>query len=120
MRVAATHRDTHPTPQDGCNLCRWLSVAVAPSATPTRNGGAVAAQTNAREDRWQKDMPAYKAMRRQGLQPRQIDGCDELSAKATDRLEVELGHVLPTKEQRESAKEGMAIAQTQASEMKSS
>ena len=87
---------------------------------PTRKGGADAAQINAREDRWQKDMPAYKELRRQGLQPRQIDGSAELTAKATDRLEIELGHVLPTKEQRESAKEGMAAAQAIASEAKAS
>src|SRR5688572_16940178 len=99
-------------------MCRWSSVAVAPSATPSRNGGAEAVATNDRESRWQRDMPAYRELRRQGLQPRQIDGCDELSAKATDRFEVEVGHVLKTKEQRDSAKEGMSLAQQMVSEAK--
>lgn len=73
---------------------------------------------NARENRWQRDMKAYKELRRQGLQPRQIDGSDQLSAKATDRLEIEMGHVLKTKEQRDSAREGMSLAQQLASEAK--
>lgn len=85
---------------------------------PSRNGGGEAVATNDREARWQKDMPAYKALRAQGIQPRQIDGAHELTAKATDRFEVEIGHVLKTKEQRESAKEGMAAAQALASEAK--
>lgn len=99
-------------------MCRYQTVGVAPSATPSRNGGQEAVATNSRESRWQRDMPAYKELRRQGIQPRQIDGAHELTARATDRLEVELGHVLKTKEQRESAKEGMAAAQAMASEAK--
>lgn len=80
----------------GCcptNRDHWLSVGVAPSATPTRSGRA--AEINATEARWTKDMDAYKAMRRQGMQPRRIDGADRLAATATDPLEIEMGRTLP-------------------------
>ena len=110
------HAQEHPEFVDGCDLCRWSSVSVAPSATPSRNGGAEAVTVNEREARWQKDMPAYKELRRHGLQPRQIDGSAELADRAHDRMEVEMGHVFKTKGQLAAAKEGMAEAQQLKSE----
>lgn len=88
----------------------WLSVGIAPSATPTRSG---AAQINATEDQWSKDMDAYKSMRRQGLQPRGIDGADHLAAIATDPLEIEMGRKLPgsAKEIREGIQRAQDIAE---------
>lgn len=65
---------------------------------------------NARESRWDRDMKAYKAMRDQGLQPRQIDGADRLAGDAKDRVEVEMGHVFATKGQLAAAREGMEAA----------
>lgn len=44
-------------------------------------------------------MPAYKAMRRDGLQPKSIDGAAEIQAKAETKTEVESGVVF-TPEQR--------------------
>jgi len=81
----------------GCcatNREHWLSVGVAPSATPTRGHGIVAVETNAREARWQKDMPAYKRLREDGLQPKGIDGCAEVEAKASTVFEVEHNQVM--------------------------
>jgi len=49
----------------------------------------------AREKRWAKDMPAYKRLRAQGLQPKSIDGSAHLEARAETRFEVESGQVLP-------------------------
>ena len=83
----------HPAYVDGCFMCRVSSVSVAPSAMPTRNGGAEAVTINAREARWQKDMPAYKRLRQQGYQPPRIDGCAELETGATTEHEVVLGKV---------------------------
>lgn len=40
---------------------------------------------------WVRDMHAYKRLRDQGLQPKHIDGSAKLEARATDRLEVEMG-----------------------------
>lgn len=105
------HQETHPTYVEGCDICRYTSVSVAPSATPTRKGGQEAATVNARESRWARDMGAYRELRRQGMQPRQIDGSDRLAATASDRIEVEMGHVFKTKGQLAAAREGMVEAQ---------
>lgn len=49
-------------------------------------------------------MPAYKAMRADGLQPKGIDGAAEVQAKAETKAEVESGIVL-TSEQRKQYRE---------------
>lgn len=85
----ALHQRTHPEPVDGCFACRIATVMVAPSATPTRSPHA--AEVKAREARWGRDMPAYKRLRKNGQQPRCIDGCAELESKAASAAEIELG-----------------------------
>ena len=85
----ALHRRTHPVDVPGCFACRILSVSVAPSAMPTRHQDA--ADVKAREARWERDRPAYKRLRHDGQQPRCIEGCAELEAKAASAAEIELG-----------------------------
>lgn len=77
---------------------------------PTRNGGAEAARINATDDRWHRDMPAYRRLRLDGTQPRKIDGCADLERDATDQFEIDLGLVVP-KDQKERVREGLAITQ---------
>lgn len=50
------------------------------------------------ERQWDKDMPAYKRLRADGLQPRDIDGCARLEAKAETTREIEAGQVLTPKQ----------------------
>lgn len=50
------------------------------------------------ERRWQRDMPAYKRLREDGLQPPRIDGCADLEVNASTRFEVESGRAYPGKE----------------------
>ncbi len=83
------HLETHPVPVDGCQPCRWASVAVAASATPSRLGGARAAQLNHRERQQGLDMDAYRRLRRDGVQPPQIDGCAVREQRAETREQVE-------------------------------
>lgn len=83
------HRRTHPDYVEGCDACRYASVNLAPSAMPTRSPDAAA--TAARERRWERDRPAYKRLRENGQQPRCIEGCAELEAKAASPAEIELG-----------------------------
>lgn len=85
------------------------AISIAPSATPSRGGGAEAARINATDARWDKDMPAYKRLRWNGLQPKQIDHCAELESRATDSFEIEMGTIVP-KHRRSQVKEGLAIA----------
>jgi len=88
------HQDrVHPTYVEGCFGCRVSHVGVAPSAMPTRTGGADAGAINAREARWQKDMPAYKRLRDQGYQPPHIDGSARLEAQASTEHEIAVGQV---------------------------
>lgn len=64
---------------------------ISVAATPSK--AAVARDAVAREGRWDKDMPAYKRLRDNGLQPKSIDGCAELETRATTKTEVERGRV---------------------------
>ena len=82
----------HPEFVDGCFMCKISTVTVGASCMPSRQ--PVAAATEAREKRWNKDMPAYKRLRQQGYQPKTIDGAAHIEAKATTRFEIESGQVL--------------------------
>lgn len=59
---------------------------------------------------WDKDMDSYARMRKDGLQPPQIDGCAELEKKASSKFEVELGRAL-TPEQMKEARQGIRRAE---------
>ena len=83
----------HTEYTEGCFVCKVSTISFGSSSMPTRN--PTAAATEAREKRWNKDMPAYKELRAQGLQPPRIDGSAELASKAETRFEVESGKVLP-------------------------
>lgn len=83
-----------------------LSISIAPSSMPSRSPEAVA--INAKEKRWQRDMPAYKVLRDQGVQPKAIDGAADLAARAESKMEVESGHLLPSKAQRQMTSDVLA------------
>jgi hypothetical protein len=68
-----------------------LGVSFAASAMPTRRGEA--ARISATESQWAKDGDAYKRLRRQGLQPKDVDGAAQLEKHATDKLEIERGKI---------------------------
>lgn len=82
------HAEKHPTLDiEGCFGCKIASTSFGSNSTTTR--GAVVAQTERTARNWDKDMPAYKRLRRQGLQPRQIDGSSILEKHATERWQIE-------------------------------
>lgn len=83
--------------------CKTCGTPLSAEDVPSREGipqfsfGALNAkvkEVDDREKRWDKDMPAYKRLRKQGLQPKTIDGAAHLEAKATTRFEIESGRVL--------------------------
>jgi hypothetical protein len=47
-----------------------------------------------KERKWELDMPAYKRLRQNGLQPKKIDGSYVIERSAKDAREVELGRPL--------------------------
>lgn len=81
-----------------CEECSRIAVqvmsspAIAADALPNKKHGVRA--IDAREKRWDKDMPAYYRLRKEGLQPRGIDGSAEWEAKANSQIELEMGKVL--------------------------
>ena len=86
------HQETHwDLDVEGCFACKIAGVNLAPSATPSRRGGAEAARINATDASWERDMAAYKTLRQQGLQPARIDGAAHLAAEARSVVEVETG-----------------------------
>lgn len=82
---------THPSFVEGCWACQIGTVAVAPSATPSRRGGQFAADTTATENRWSREHAAYKRLVRQGYQPATLNRCDEVEKHAQGRADIEIG-----------------------------
>lgn len=68
-----------------------LSVGFAAAAMPSRKGAV--AHTEAKERVLRQDLDAYKRLRRDGLQPPQIDGSARIEKRATTASQVESGHV---------------------------
>jgi hypothetical protein len=82
------HRETHPgLDVEGCFGCRVAGVSFGANESTTR--GAQVKAINQREKGWNRDMPAYKRLRDQGLQPRQIDGAAVLESSATEKWQIE-------------------------------
>lgn len=99
------HADRHPAYVEGCIACKVRSVSVSARATPTRRPDALAVE--ATEARWERDMPAYHALRKQGLHPKQIDGSADLAARAVDKSEIEMGHLFADSETRRRVTDAM-------------
>ena len=84
------HRETHPDLDvDGCFGCRVAGVRMGMNTTTTR--GQNVESINKTERNWQKDMPAYKRLRKEGLQPKSIDGAAAVEKKAEHKWQVETG-----------------------------
>jgi hypothetical protein len=74
---------------------------------PNRHPQAVA--TVAKDAQWDLDLPAYKRLRNDGVQPPRIDDSAALEAHATDQFEIDMGKLVP-KNMKPQVKEGLAIA----------
>jgi len=82
------HMETHPNLDvEGCFGCRVAGVSFGANSTTTR--GSQVAEINQRAKNWDKDMPAYKRLRANCVQPKGIDGAAALEAKASTVAEVE-------------------------------
>lgn len=103
--MTRTHWGQHTL--DVCFGCRVQTVSVAPSAMPSRHPEAVA--TNAREARWHKDIPAYQGLVKNGVQPRQIDGCHDLAQTTAERFEISTGIAVPGKAQKQATKDALQL-----------
>ena len=98
--MTATHSYDHRQPVEGCYLCKLRSVSISPAAMPTRQDVRYSA-TDELEKGWQKDIPAFKRLEKDGLNPGRVDGAAELEALAQTKTEIQEG-TLHTPEQRKS------------------
>ena len=84
------HQETHPNLDvEDCFGCRVAGIRMGMNSTTSR--GSKVAQINKTERQWNVDMPAYKRLRREGLQPKRIDGAAEIEKKAEHKFQVETG-----------------------------
>lgn len=88
------HTDVHSEPVAGCFACKLRSIQFAPSAMPSRGGGARAAEVTATEKRWDRDHAAYRRLVNDGIQPERLDGAGDLEQAAESRREIEMGRLL--------------------------
>lgn len=80
--------ETHPNLDvEGCFGCRVAGISFG--ANPSTTKGQEVALINQRASNWEKDMPAYKRLRQNGLQPKTIDGAAALEARATTAAQIE-------------------------------
>lgn len=93
---------SHPSScrDERCSLSyreHLLGLQISPQALPTRSvtrNEAVHDEptdvTRRRERQLERDMPAYKSMREQGLRPRGVIGSADLAATATTAEQIEM------------------------------
>lgn len=90
-RIQGRHAERHPFFVDGCFGCKVSTVRLSAHATPSKPGSAEVVSIDNMQNRWDKDMPAYKRLRQDGVQPKQIDGSAQLEAESSTVTEVERG-----------------------------
>ena len=89
------HQETHPTLDvEGCFGCKIAYVGIGADAMPSRGGKAPVANINEKDRVLDKDLAAYKRLRDDGLQPKNIDGSATVEARANEKWQVETG-ILP-------------------------
>lgn len=88
--TAGCHNQGHCKPD--CFGCKAASVSVSQTAMPTRKADLVARTQT--EKTMNKDIPAYRRLRADGLQPKGTRGAAELESRAASRWEVETGQNL--------------------------
>ena len=83
------HANTHPNLDvEGCFACKISGVKLGVSEKLSSE--------KKRESTLSKDLDAYRRLRMNGTQPKQIDGAAKIEARATDSWQVETG-ILPNK-----------------------
>lgn len=83
------HTRTHPTFVDGCWACKTMSIRV------DRGGAKV---IDAKDRQLARDRDAYLRLRRDGLQPKHVDGARDLEGTVNSQYDIDLGHVVPPSE----------------------
>jgi hypothetical protein len=75
-----------------CYPCKLQSVSVAPSAMGTRYPQA--ARAKIKDPNLEKDREAYKRLRKDGEQPKHVEGSAHFEKHATESFEIEMGVIM--------------------------
>lgn len=94
------HTLHHPEFVEDCFGCKVLSIRMD-------RGGAKA--IDAADRTLSADLAAYKRLRRDGLQPRHVDGSADLETKVEGQHDIDLGRYVP-REEMARVQEGYAMA----------
>ena len=87
-------RETHPTYVEGCFGCRIAHFNVSAEAMPTRKPESK--RIIEKERVLDKDLDAYRRLRQNGQQPKNIDGAAIVEKRAEENWQVATG-ILPDK-----------------------
>lgn len=94
----------HDRPDPDCFRCKLVSIQFSNVEPPTER---------LIEQRMEKDLPAYAALRKQGLQPPRTKHAAELATRANSQLEIEMGKLIAPdllRQHEGQISEGMAMA----------
>ena len=86
------------THDENCYPCRLQTVSFAPSAMDTRFPQA--ARAKIKDPELDKDREAYKRLRRQGEQPKHVQGSAHFEKHANESFEIEMGVILDDRKDR--------------------
>lgn len=89
----ANHRDTHPSPVEGCYGCKINTLTVVKGDLSPET-----ADTKRRDTQLALDRDAYKRMRQDGVQPPSVDGSASLEQRALDPVEIDFKIPIPKKD----------------------
>ncbi len=100
------HQERHPVLVEGCYACELLTKHLAPSAL----GSKAAIELVNKDKQWDADMAAYRRLRKDGVQPRTIDGAAVIEKTATEEMEVKMGRTFDSKSKAARFQEGEDIS----------
>jgi len=89
-----------------CWGCKVESISIAPSAQPTRHPEA--ARALVKDPLLDKDREAYRRLRRNGEQPKHVQGSAFFEAKANESCEITTGRIIADPADRKQFAEGFA------------
>lgn len=91
------HAEKHPgLDVEECFGCRIAGIQFGAQSMPTRKTAVAVASKENQEKELHKDLAAYKRLRQNGVQPKQIDGSHIVEKRAEETWQVETG-ILPDK-----------------------
>ena len=91
-----------------CYPCKLSSVSIAPSAMGTRYPQAARAKT--KDPSLEKDREAYKRLRKDGEQPKHVEGSAYFEKHASESFEIEMGTIIGDDKDRRQMAAAMAGA----------